>query len=151
MYDGQLSYNIWLSLPFEVRHKLVTLFDIPRSGRTVVEYRATGAVVTSDGFTAPDLQSISLSKMQSLLGSDSDNFYKLFEIVVTNLDALLGGTFVSPKQNVPDDADSNHDFSTESKLIDEKGETVYESNFAPTHEQVSKLKKKGGRPKKINK
>lgn len=94
--QGQLSYAIWLTLPPEIKHKLVTLFDIPRSGRTVVEYRATGAVVTSDGYTAPDLQSISLAKMQGLTGSDSDNFYKLFEVVILNLDALLGGTIVAP-------------------------------------------------------
>lgn len=110
--QGQLSYNIWLTLPADIRHKLVTLFDIPRSGRTVVEYRASGAVVTSDGFTAPDLQSISLTRMQGLLHSDSDNFYKLFEEAVTNIDALLGGTFVptAPIQEatVPDErVDSN--------------------------------------------
>lgn len=93
MDTGQLSYAIWLSLPNEVRHKLVTLFDIPRSGMTIVDYRATGAVVTSDGYTAPDLQAISLSRMQSLLGSESDNYYKLFEEVVTNIDSLIGGTF----------------------------------------------------------
>lgn len=96
MLEGQLSYNIWLTLPAEIRHKLVTLFDIPRSGRTVVEYRASGAVVTSDGFTAPDLQAISLTRMQGLLHSDSDNFYKLLEEAITNIDALLGGTFTPP-------------------------------------------------------
>jgi hypothetical protein len=90
--DGLLSYNVWLALPSEVRHKLITLFDIPRSGNTTVEYRATGPVVTSDGFTPADLGAVSLSRMQGLLGSDSDNFYKLFEQVVNNLDDLLGGT-----------------------------------------------------------
>lgn len=89
---GQLAYNIWIKLPEEVRHKLVVLFDIPRSGRTVVEYRAAGAVVTSDGFTPTDIEAITLEKMQGLLGSDSDNFYKLFEQVADNLDALLDGT-----------------------------------------------------------
>lgn len=90
---GLLSYNIWLQLPPEVRHKLVTLFDMPRTGRTTVEYRAEGAVVTSDGFTPLDLGSISLERMQRLLNSTSDNFYELFEKTVANLDPLLDGTF----------------------------------------------------------
>lgn len=91
---GQLSYAIWLSLPNDVRHKLVTLFNIPRSGSTVVDYRATGAVVTSDGYTAPDLQAISLTKMQGLLGSEDDNYYKLFESTVENIDSLLSGSYL---------------------------------------------------------
>lgn len=79
-------------MPEEVRHKLVVLFDIPRSGRTVVEYRAAGAVVTSDGFTPTDIEAITLEKMQGLLGSESDNFYKLFEEVADHLDQLLDGS-----------------------------------------------------------
>lgn len=96
MIEGQLSYAIWLSLPLEIRTKLVTLFGIPRSGSTVVDYRVSGAVVTSDGYTAPDLQAISLRKMQHILDTDDANYYKLFEEVITHIDALLGGTFEAP-------------------------------------------------------
>lgn len=117
MDTGQLSYAIWLSLPNEVRHKLVTLFDIPRSGMTIVDYRATGAVVTSDGYTAPDLQAISLSRMQSLLGSESDNYYKLFERTVENIDPLLSGTYAA--------------------LIASDGEVLFEGK-APTIESMNK-------------
>lgn len=92
---GLLSYNIWLQLPSEVRHKLVTLFDMPRTGRTTVEYRAEGAVVTSDGFTPIDLGSISLERMQQLLNSTSTNFYELFEQTVAHLDSLLDGTYTT--------------------------------------------------------
>lgn len=95
MFLGQLSYAIWLQLPPELRHKLVILFDIPRSGSTVVEYRAAGNVVTSDGYTAIDLQAVSTERMRGLLNSDSDNFYKLFEDITTHIDALLTGTFGS--------------------------------------------------------
>lgn len=136
-YDGQVSYAIWLSLPPEARHQLVTLFDIPRSGRTVVEYRSTGAVVTSDGYTAADLQAISLPRMQSLLNSDSDNFYKLFEVVVLNLDALLGGTFVPSAPNQEPAPD----------------ERVYHTGVATVVEETIRFcdscDSKGGRHKKV--
>lgn len=94
---GQLAYNIWIKLPSEVRHNLVVLFDIPRSGRTIVEYRAEGPVVTSDGYTPTDIEAITLEKMQGILGSPSDNFYQLFSEVVDNLDNLISGT---PNKNV---------------------------------------------------
>lgn len=107
---GQLSYAIWLSLPNDVRHKLVTLFNIPRSGMTIVDYRATGAVVTSDGYTAIDLQAITLDRMKGLLGSEDDNFYKLFEEIVSNIDTVITGNYQSV---VPDSADSEHNFFRE--------------------------------------
>lgn len=102
--QGQLSYAIWLSLPNDVRHKLVTLFNISRSGSTVVDYRAGGAVITSDGYTAPDLLAVSLPRMQGLLDTTDDNYYKLFEVVVLNIDALLGGTFAPPVSTQADTA-----------------------------------------------
>lgn len=95
-----MAYNIWIKLPEEVRHKLVVLFDIPRSGRTVVEYRAEGAIVTSDGFTPTDIEAITLDKMQGLLASNSENFYQLFSDVVDNLDALMAGTYKEPRSTL---------------------------------------------------
>lgn len=115
---GQLAYNIWIKLPSEVRHSLVVLFDIPRSGNTVVEYRATGAVVTSDGFTPIDIEAITLEKMQGLLGETDDNFYKLFSEVVDELPQLLNGSY-----------------KAHSRLVNEKGDVIYESKFGPTNSQ----------------
>ena len=142
--DGQLSYHIWLSLPPEVRHKLVTLFDMPRTGRTVVEYRATGVVVTSDGFTPIDLQSVSLRRMQEMLGSDSDNYYKLFEVVVLNLDALLGGTFVAlgTKQEVSEVAPEER-VTSAAELTPEEHVSTDMPKFCGTCDS------KGGRHKKV--
>lgn len=90
---GQVAYNIWIKLPEEVRHKLVVLFDIPRSGRTVVEYRATGPTVTSDGYTPLDIEAITIEKMNGLLGSESNNFYGQFEQICDNIDALMDGSY----------------------------------------------------------
>ena len=94
MLDGLLSQHVWLSLPPATRHKLVVLFNIPRSGSTVVEYRAHGNVVTSDGFSPHDLMCVNTKRMQEVLGTDSQDFYKMFETVVDNIDALMGGTFL---------------------------------------------------------
>lgn len=94
---GQLAYNIWIKLPSEVRHNLVVLFDIQRSGRTIVEYRATGPIVTSDGYTPTDIEAITLEKMQSILGDKSDNFYTLFSDIVDNLQDIIDGIYKTEK------------------------------------------------------
>jgi hypothetical protein len=149
--QGQLSYAIWLQLPADIRHKLVILFNIPRSGSTVVDYRASGPVVTSDGYTAPDLQTITLVKMQGLLQSDSDNFYKLFEEVATNIDALLGGTFGAV-------ATSSTVLPPPETRVEDKGVQFYDDKIGEEMAEVAKLIKppfcdscdsKGGRHKKV--
>lgn len=107
---GQLAYNIWIKLPSEVRHNLVVLFDISRSGRTIVEYRAEGAVVTSDGYTPTDIEAITLEKMQMILGSTDENFYSLFSDVVDNLDSIVTGTYHSVKEIVVTTLDEKKPF-----------------------------------------
>lgn len=94
MKDGQqfqpvLAYNVWLSLSVEKRKQLVTLFGIPRTGSNVVEYRASGNVMTSDGHTSSDLRAITTERMQHLLNSESRDFYGLFEEIVDSLDILM--------------------------------------------------------------
>lgn len=87
--SGQVSYQIWLKLPKQVRDKLVTLFHIPRSGSTVVDYGPQGNVVVSDGYKPTDIEAITLEKMQELMDSDSTNFYELFEDTIMQIDKLL--------------------------------------------------------------
>ncbi len=88
-----LSLNIWMSIPQGTRQKLAILFEIPRSGETVVAYQAEGAVVQSDGYTAEDLFAITIEKMQTLTGVKSDDFYLLFEETVDHVDAIIAGTY----------------------------------------------------------
>lgn len=88
-----LAYNTWLSLPRETRNKLVQLFNIPRTGESVVR---SGAVspegnimgeVTSDGHSAKDLYAITVEKMQEYTGSKHADFYKLWDETVSQLNA----------------------------------------------------------------
>lgn len=100
-----LAYNTWLSLPREVRAKLTTLFEIPRTGEVIVRTATVSpegniqGEVTSDGHSAKDLYAITVEKMQSLTGNPSDNFHRLFAETVDNLDAISAGTY--PVLNVP--------------------------------------------------
>ena len=94
-----LAYNTWLSLPREVRVKLDTLFDIPRTGESVIRVGTVSAqgniegVATSDGHSAKDLYAITTEKMQKLTGNTSDNFHRLFAEVVEHLDAIIAGDY----------------------------------------------------------
>lgn len=89
-----LAYQIWLKLPDDTRAILAKLFDIRKTGRVVVEYRAEGAVMTSDGYTPDDLRAISIEKMQHILGDTEDNdFYALIEIIIENIGAIVKGDF----------------------------------------------------------
>lgn len=89
-----LSYVAWLSLPTETRQKLVALFEIPKTGESVIR---VGAIVdgnisaeqTSDGYTPKDLQVITLEKMQEVAGSKSTNFYELFGQIVKDIDEYI--------------------------------------------------------------
>ena len=87
--DPILSYTIWMSLPADTRHKLSMLFNIPKSGSTTVEYRSTGNVVTSDGYTPDDLRAITVAKLQKFLRTDETDFYALVETAIENIDAII--------------------------------------------------------------
>lgn len=97
-----LSYVAWLSLPVETRQKLVALFEMPKTGESVIRVGAMmdgniGAEQTSDGYTPKDLQVITLEKMQEVAGSKSTNFYELFAQVVKDVDdyvETVPGAFV---------------------------------------------------------
>lgn len=92
-----LSYQIWLKLPEDVRHKLSMLFNIPKSGSTVVEYRHSGNVVTSDGYTPDDLRAISLAKLQAMFRTDDTNFYAMVEEAIDHIDEMVAGTYHEQK------------------------------------------------------
>lgn len=132
MLDAQVPYQLWLKLPKEVRDKLVILFHIPRTGSTVVDYSPTGPVIVSDGFKPTDIEAITLQKMQTLLDTDSTNFFELLEQVIAQADALM-----KPK---------------EEKIV-EIVETVTTYTEVSTHEVnppfCDQCDSKGGRHKKV--
>ncbi len=76
-----LSLHTWVSLPNEVRYRIRALFDIPRSSNTVV----SDGMIETDGTTAEDFKSLTISKMQTYLETTEDNFHKLFDLVVARV------------------------------------------------------------------
>lgn len=90
-----LSQPVWLRLSQEMRGKLVNLFGLKRSGATETYMGRDSMVrVVSDGYTASDLLAVSKERMQELLGSDSTDFYWLFDEVCANVESLLDGSFL---------------------------------------------------------
>lgn len=103
-----LAYPIWLSYPDEIKRKLVRLFDIPRTGESVVHVGEMqngniSGVRKQDGHTPHDLYAINTDRMYDLLNTPADereaspNFYDLLEEVVSNLDAIYYEQFPEEK------------------------------------------------------
>lgn len=94
MIPQQLSYISWLSLTPEMRQKMAALFEIPRTGESVIRVGEImdgniGAKQTSDGYTPLDLQVVTLEKMQAITGSKSQNFYELFGEIARDIDEYV--------------------------------------------------------------
>ncbi len=98
--DPILSYQIWMNLPVETRQKLATVFGISKTGKTMVEYRASGNVVTSDGYTPDDLRAVTIEKLQTILKTEEVDFYALIETAVENIDAIADGTYEPTGEDV---------------------------------------------------
>ena len=96
-----LSAHTWVSLPNEVRYKIRSIFNIPRSSNTVVN----DGVIETDGTTNEDFKALTIEKMQEYLGDTSTDFHKLFDKVLERVsDELAGKPFVKvinakPKSN----------------------------------------------------
>lgn len=82
-----ISLHSWVSLPTEVRYKIRALFGIPRSSNTQVN----DGVIESDGTTTEDFKHLTVEKMQEYLDDKSDDFYKLFDMVVSRVNDELAG------------------------------------------------------------
>lgn len=92
-----LSLGVWVSLPNEVRHKIRSIFSIPKSRATEVD---DGKLV-SDGTTHEDLKVLDVVKMQAYTGETETDFYKLFDKVVAKVNDGL-----YPKTTVASQSDS---------------------------------------------
>lgn len=88
--NNLLSYAVWLGLPESTRLKIAALLNIQRRGiRQVMDSR-----IISDGFLHTDLAVISRDKMQEILGTKEDDFYKLFDGIVAKVNE-------APKEEAP--------------------------------------------------
>ena len=73
-----LNIGMWVSLSPEVRNKIRSVFNIPRSGNVIVN---DGRIET-DGTTFDDFKVLTIQKMQEYVGDTSTDFHKLFDKVV---------------------------------------------------------------------
>lgn len=128
-----------MSFSPDLKAKLVSLFEIPRSAHTIVHSGvlrdgSIGSEVQSDGYTIQDLQVISLERLQEILDSKDDNFYKLLETLVKNID-----DFVEPVGQFYDDTMS---VEVPVGIVDNKEiEVIVEGEFVPAPYEA--LLKKG--------
>lgn len=72
---------MWLSLDNETRHKIRTIFSIPRSSNTVVN----DGKIESDGVTNEDIQHLTVKKMQDFVLSDSEDMHQLLNAVLNKI------------------------------------------------------------------
>jgi xylose isomerase len=80
-FIAQLGVSQWVQLPFEVRQKLVKMFDLIRTGGSeVIDGR-----LKTDGYTEKDLRGVSLEKMKSITGAEG-GYYELFDKVLTMIE-----------------------------------------------------------------
>jgi hypothetical protein len=94
-----LSMGMWVSLPTEVRHRVRVAFNIPRSATVDVN----DGVVVSDGTTPEDFKALTIEKMQTFLGDTSNDFHKLFDKVVAQVNEELMGKTIAKNLVVMDD------------------------------------------------
>jgi hypothetical protein len=88
-----LSMHTWVSLSNEQRNRIRHLFNIPRSSHVMVN----DGVIETDGTTPEDFKQLTVYKMKAYLNSDSDDFHKLFDMVLAKVqDAIEGKPIVEP-------------------------------------------------------
>lgn len=86
-----LAYQVWIGLHKNTRIKLAEIFKLVPTGESVVHI---GAMVNgniageakSDGFTALDLQGLTVAKLQEYLDTEETDFYKMFNEVVADIE-----------------------------------------------------------------
>lgn len=91
-----LAYTLWLSYSEAQREKLRRLFDIPRTGESVVHVGEIvsgniGGVQKQDGHRAEDLYAITIERIYELLNDEvpeDPNFYAAFHTLMEHLDDI---------------------------------------------------------------
>lgn len=82
-----LSMHTWVSLTAEQRNRIRNIFNIPRSSHVVV----VDGKIETDGTTIHDFESLSIVKMKEYLNSESDDFHKLFDMVLAKVQDEIEG------------------------------------------------------------
>lgn len=134
MFSTQVVVEQWIEIPFEIRQKLIQLFNVPRTGGSLVQ---DGRLVT-DGHTYVDLKAITVNKMQMFLNSTEKDFSKLFNNVYSMLEDERNAELES-KQKIDQKIKADEENDIQSKV-----ESAIENL-----EELKITVKKRGRPKKV--
>jgi regulator of replication initiation timing len=151
-----INRQYWLSLPKEIRQRLVVSLDIPRTGSTEV----FGQTIITDGYTDKDLSTVTLDKLQEFMMDKSDNFDKLLETLIQRLQTPI----VIPEKKeeiltpIVDFLKENEELKIENAILKKENEELknpnkYLYNGATTKEVIAAttpkiIVKKPGRPAK---
>ena len=87
-----LAYQVWIGLSKETRVELARIFELKPTGESVVHVGEIiggniAGVAKSDGFTAQDLQALTVEKLQQYLDTTDTNFYEMFNAVVADIES----------------------------------------------------------------
>lgn len=126
-----LSRLKWLELDYPTRAKIVELFQVPRSGHTLVENQT----VQSDGHTDKDLEYITIEKMQKFTDSFETDFYQLFTKVIFKI-------------QYPDFKPSNANYVEETKTSEQNEGSIDSRGIEQSG--GTKTKRRGRPPKAKN-
>lgn len=74
--------SAWVSLPGEVRARIRSLFDIPRSSHVEVH----DGKIHTDGTTTEDFMHLTAEKMQEFNSTDSVDFHRLFDLTISKIE-----------------------------------------------------------------
>jgi hypothetical protein len=134
MITPQLTIPQWLSFSYQIKQRLIEIFNIPKSSGSLVENNK----VISDGHTHNDLLSISVEKMQEYLNSTETDFYALFNAILEKLEK---------EQKEVEDNDQKLKEEQESLQVEQYQKDVVEAIKNVT-EMAQVVVKKRGRPAK---
>lgn len=89
-----ISMHTWVSLSSELRNRIRTAFNIPRSSHVIV----SDGKIETDGTTNEDFKHLTVEKMQVFLDDTSTDFHKLFDKVVAKIQDEIEGKVIIPKE-----------------------------------------------------
>lgn len=101
-----INQFLWVQLPQEVRVRVAAKLAIPRSEPVHIH----GGKVLSDGHSSQDLASVTIDKLKEATKSKLDNFDKLFDLIVRQVEAEIAKE--KPKTSAPkedEDVEINRD------------------------------------------
>lgn len=152
-----MLYSAWLRLPIATRHKIASIFKIPKTGATEV----VSNDVVKDGYNINDIESaLTKEALQNYLGTTIDNYDYLWEDTVATVEGNAVKQRDVPVESAPFTAaieeepittiEEPETVKTEIEDSNTSSEIATNTNeeLAEIKQEQEKPKNKGGRPRK---